>query len=169
MKITRNILNRILHKIAFVIPGGYSFRPWLHRARGATIGNNVWISQYVYIDELHPEGIIIHDNCTIGLRTSLITHLYWGRRKATGGYREIVIEKNAYIGPHCLILPGSRIGEGAVIRGGTTVSGTVPPFTFWGLPNPGPLARITVPLTSEHAYEDFVRGLRPIIKKKSAD
>ena len=166
MKIMRNILNRILHKIAFVIPGGSSVRPWLHRVRGATIGNNVWISQHVYIDELHPEGIIIHDNCTIGLRSSIITHLYWGKRKESGGYKDVVIEKDVYIGPHCLILPGARIGEGSVIKGGTTVTGHVPPFTFWGVPTPGPLARITVPLTREHAYEDFARGLRPIIKKK---
>jgi len=168
MKILKQLFSRLLHKAAFILPGGYSFRPWIHRLRGAHIGKDVWISQYVYLDELHPEGVIINDNCTIGLRTSLITHLYWGKRKAAGGYKEIVIEKNAYIGAHCVILPGSRIGEGAVIKGGTTVTGHVPPFTFWGLPNPGPLARITVPLTREHAYEDFVRGLRPIIKKKTA-
>lgn len=169
MKTMNNIVNRFLHKIAFVFPGGYSMRPWLHRLRGATIGSNVWISQYVYLDELHPEGVTIHDNCTIGLRTSIITHLYWGRRKKTGGYREVVIEKNVYVGPHCLILPGVRIGEGSVIKGGTAVTGSVPAFTFWGYPNPGPLARITVPLTREYEYEDFVRGLRPIIKAKKKD
>jgi acetyltransferase-like isoleucine patch superfamily enzyme len=169
MKTTSNILNRILHKIAFVIPGGYSLRPCLQRMRGASIGTNVWISQYVYIDELHPEGVILHDNCTIGIRSSIITHTYWGKRKKSGGYREVVIEKNAYIGPHCLILPGARIGEGAVIKGGTTVSGNVPAFTFWGYPNPGPLARITVPMTSEHEYEDFVIGLRPLTKRRASD
>jgi acetyltransferase-like isoleucine patch superfamily enzyme len=165
MKIIRNILNRILHKIAFVSPGGFSLRPLLHRMRGASIGNNVWISQYVYIDELHPEGVVIQDNCTIGIRSSIITHIYWGKIKKNGGYKQVVIEKNAYIGPHCLILPGVRIGEGAVIKGGTTVTGNVPAFTLWGYPKPGPLARITVPMISEYDYEDFVRGLRPIIKK----
>jgi acetyltransferase-like isoleucine patch superfamily enzyme len=166
MKIARNIFNRFIHKIAFVIPGGYSIRPWLHRMRGATIGRNVWISQYVYIDELHPEGVIMHDNCTIGIRSSIITHLYWGKRKHNGGYKKVIIEKNAYIGPHCLILPGVKIGEGAVIKGGTAVTSNVPPFTFWGYPKPGPLARITVPLTSEYEYEDFVKGLRPLIKRE---
>ncbi|MBI5589814.1 MAG: acyltransferase [Deltaproteobacteria bacterium] len=169
MGILRNILSRFIHKIAFVIPGGFSVRPSLHRFRGAFIGKNVWISQYVYIDELHPEGVTIHDNCTIGIRTSIITHTYWGKRKNNGGYREVVIEKNVYIGPHSLILPGVRIGEGAVIKGGTTVSGSVPPFTFWGYPKSGPLARITVPMTSEHEYEDFVEGLRPIIQKRTRD
>lgn len=166
MSTMKGILNRILHKIAFAIPGGYSVRPFLHRVRGASIGKNVWISQYVYIDELHPEGVVIHDNCTIGIRSSIISHIYWGARKNKGGYKQVVIEKDVYIGPHCVIMPGTRIGEASVIKGGTTVSGIIPPFTFWGYPKAGPLARITVPLTSEHEYEDFVRGLRPVVKRK---
>ncbi|MGD9973955.1 MAG: hypothetical protein AB7S77_12920 [Desulfatirhabdiaceae bacterium] len=84
--------------------------------RGAIIGKNVWISQYVYIDELHPEGVIIHDNCTIGIRTSIIAHTYWGKRKPTGGYKEVVIEKDVYIGPYSPIPPGARIGEVSVMQ-----------------------------------------------------
>jgi acetyltransferase-like isoleucine patch superfamily enzyme len=156
------ILERFLHKLAYFAPGGYSLRPWLHRKRGARIGKNVWISQYVYLDELHPEAITIMDNSSVGLRTSIFTHFYWGPKKSTNGFSEVVIEKDVFIGPHCLILPGVRIGEGAVIKGGTVVSRDVPPFTFWGLPNAGPLARVTVPLTPEHSYEEFLKGLRPV-------
>jgi acetyltransferase-like isoleucine patch superfamily enzyme len=148
--------------LASIAPGGYSLRPWLHKARGVKVGKNVWISQYVYLDELHPEGITIMDNSSIGLRTSIFTHFYWGSRKSANGYSEVVIEKDVFIGPHCLILPGVRIGEGAVIKGGTVVSRDVPPFTFWGLPNAGPLARVTVPLTPVHEYQEFVEGLKPI-------
>ena len=49
-----HLLNRVLNKIAFIVPGGYCLRPRLHRLRGVKMGRNVWISQYVYIDELHP-------------------------------------------------------------------------------------------------------------------
>jgi acetyltransferase-like isoleucine patch superfamily enzyme len=161
-----NLFNRFLHKLAYIMPGGYTLRVWLHRARGATIGKNVWISQFVYIDELHPEAVTIGDNCTIGLRTSIFTHFYWGPRKSNDGYHEVVIEKNVFIGPHCLILPDVRIGEGSVIKGGSVISRDIPPFTFWGPPPSGPLGRITVPLTPEHTYEDFIRGLRPIRKKR---
>ena len=164
----RNIINRILHKLAYIAPGGYSLRVWLHRRRGANIGKNVWISQFVYIDELHPEAVTIGDNCTIGLRTSIFTHFYWGPRKSENGYREVVIGKDAFVGPHCLILPGVKVGEGAVIRGGSVITRDVPAHTFWGPPPAGPLGKVTVPLTPEHTYEEFIRGLRPIRKRRKA-
>ena len=159
---TAQLLSRFLHKLAFVGPGGYSLRPMLHRKRGAKIGQNVWISQHVYIDELHPEAVTIMDNVTIGLRTSIFTHFYWGPRQSTAVYSPVVIERDAFIGPHCLILPGVHIGEGTVVRGGTVVSRDVPPFTFWGPPPAGPLARITVSLTTDHSYDEFVQGLKPM-------
>src|SRR6185295_127496 len=155
----RNFLSRILHKLAFVAPGGFTLRPRLHRMRGATIGKNVWISQLVYIDELHPENVFIGDNSTIGLRTSIFTHFYWGPRKPENKSR-VVIGENVFIGPHCVILPNVRIGEGAVIRAGTVVSRNVPPRTMLGTPLAETLGVATVPLTPEHTYEEFIGGIR---------
>ncbi|RLB76932.1 MAG: acyltransferase, partial [Deltaproteobacteria bacterium] len=77
MNMLLNFRNRVLHKLSVILPGGYTIRPGLHRLRGVRIGKNVWISQKVYIDELHPKAVSIGDNCTIGLRTSIFTHLYW--------------------------------------------------------------------------------------------
>ena len=158
------IINRVLNKLAFFVPGGYSLRPRLQRLRGAKLGKNVWISQYVYFDELHPEVITIGDNCTIGIRTSIISHLYWGPRQADNGHNAVLIEKDVFVGPHCLILPGTHIGEGTVIKGGSVVSGKVPPHTLWGPQPAEALARVTVPLTPEHGYDRFLRGIRPFRK-----
>ena len=154
------MFGRLLHKLAFVAPGGGSVRPWLHRLRGADIGKNVWIAQLVYLDELHPGDVTIGDNCTIGLRTSIFTHFYWGRRRPQSNGK-VVIEKDVFIGPHCVILPNVRIGEGAVIRAGTVVSRNVPAHAFWGSPPAEFLATATVALTSNHSYEEFTRGLKP--------
>ena len=159
-----NLLNRFLHKIAFIAPGGSSLRIWVHRMRGAKIGKNVWIGQFVYIDELHPEAVEIGDNSTIGLRTSIFAHFYWGSRKENK-YDKVIIDKNVFIGPHCLILPNVHIGEGAVIKGGTVVTRNVPPHIFFGEPNAIALARVTVPLTSEHSYQEFIQGLKPMREK----
>jgi acetyltransferase-like isoleucine patch superfamily enzyme len=159
------LLSRLLHKLAFVSPGGGSLRPWFHRVRGVNVGKYVWIAQFVYIDELHPECVTIGDNSTIGLRTSIFTHFYWGPRKAENS-GTVAIGKDVFIGPHCVILPNVTIGDGAVIRAGTVVSRNVPPHTLWGPPPAGVLGFVTVPLTREHSYEEFTRGMRLRSPKK---
>jgi acetyltransferase-like isoleucine patch superfamily enzyme len=136
-------------------------RPTLHKWRGVRIGKNVWISQYVYIDEIHPEAVSIGDNVSIGLGTSIITHLYWGPVRGNGSAGPVAIEPDVFIGPHCVILPGVKIGRGAVVQAGTVVSREVPPGVLIGRPQPIPLASVTIPLTLGHSYKEFVRGLRP--------
>ena len=160
-----SLLSRLAGKIAFVAPGGLSLRPWLQRVRGVAIGRNVWIAQFVYIDEIHPADVTIGDNCTIGLRTSIIAHFYSGpRRPVSNG--KVVIEKDVFIGPHCVILPNVRIGEGAVIRAGTVVSRNVPAHAFWAPPAAEALGVATVTLTPEHRYEEFVEGLKMRIPRQ---
>lgn len=157
------LLGRLLGKIALFAPGGFSVRPWLQRLRGVAIGKNVWISQLVYIDEIHPADVSIGDNCVIGLRTSIISHFYSGPRKPDGNGK-VVIEKDVFIGPHCVILPNVRIGEGAVVRAGTVVTRNIPPHSFWGAPVGEVLGTATVPLTPDHTYEEFLDGLKLRLK-----
>ena len=154
------VLSRFINKLAFVCPGGDSLRVALQRMRGVKVGDNVFIAQQVYFDELHPEAIEIGDNVTIGLRTSIFSHFYWGPRRKDE-YAAVMIGSDVYVGPHCLILPGVKIGEGAVIKGGTVVSRNVPPRAFYGMPSPEVLGQVTVPLTPDHGYQEFIAGLKP--------
>ncbi len=155
-------ITRTLGRIALFMPGGYSIRPAALRLRGVNLGERVWISQWVYVDELYPEAITIGRGSTVGLRVSIFAHFHWGPMRSTNGSRPVVIGANVFIGPHCVIMPGTRIGDGAVIKAGTVVSRNVPPNIFFG-DSPGrPLARITIPLGPDFPYEEFVRGLRPI-------
>lgn len=158
-----DLFQRMLRKIAYSAPGGYKIRPLLHKLRGVKIGEGVWISQYVYIDEIHPEAISIGDHATIGIGTMIIAHLYWGPRQPKYNGK-VIIENDVFIGPHCVILPDVTIGEGAVIQAGTVVSRSVPPKTLWGAPKAGALARVTVPLTHNYSFERFKGGLRPLMK-----
>ena len=159
----RTLLNRVLNRLAYVLPGGSNMRPMLHRLRGVKMGKNVWVGLLVYIDEWHPEAISIGDNCSIGLRTSIFSHFYWGPRRPDNPER-VIIERDVFIGPHCLILANVRIGEGAVITAGTVVTTDVPAHALWGIPPAGPLARVSVPLIPENSYADFLQGLRPVDK-----
>jgi acetyltransferase-like isoleucine patch superfamily enzyme len=143
------------------LTGGFSARPYLHRLRGVKIGKNVWIGQFVYIDQLYPEAICIGENSTIGIRTTIFAHLYFGK-KTKNDYGKVVIGKNVYIGPHCVILPNVNIGEGSVIKAGSVISHNIPPGTFWGSPPIEALGKVTVPLTSEHSYQEFINGLKPL-------
>jgi acetyltransferase-like isoleucine patch superfamily enzyme len=154
-----NLLRRLFHILAFMGPGGKTLRIWLHRLRGVEIGEGVWLSHFVYLDDLHPEEISIGDNCTIGLRTSIYAHLYWGSKIPTS-IGKVVIGKDVFIGPHCVILPNVTIGDGAVIKAGTVVSRNVPAHAFWGMASAELLGTATVPLTADHTYEEFIRGIR---------
>lgn len=158
----QSAINKFLSKIAFIAPGGSSVRPWLHRLRGVKISRNVWISQYVFIDELHPEAISIEENVSIGLRTTIFTHLYWGKKGHDKKPGKVIIKKNVYIGPHCLILPNVTIGEGSVIMAGTVVSRNVPPHVLYGYTPPTSLARVMRPLVEGETYENFLLGLRKL-------
>jgi acetyltransferase-like isoleucine patch superfamily enzyme len=140
----------------------------LHRLRGVKIGKNVWISQYVYIDELHPEVIEIGDNVTIGIGTAVISHLYWTKSKDIV-VKPVVIESDAFVGPNCVILPGVKIGKGSVIQAGTVVSRNVPAGTFFGHAPASVLGKVSVPLTPEHSYQEFIHGLRPFRRKGERD
>jgi acetyltransferase-like isoleucine patch superfamily enzyme len=161
----KNFWGRLLHILAFFFPLGNNIRPTLHRLRGVKVGKNVWISKLVYIDEVHPEAVSIGDNSTIGFRTTIYAHTYFGPRKsAIEG--KVIIGNNVFIGPHCLILPNVTIGDNAVIKGGSVISHNVPANSMWGPPAAQMIATVTVPLTSESSYPEFLMGLRPVRKKE---
>jgi acetyltransferase-like isoleucine patch superfamily enzyme len=163
-----NPFQRIFRRLAYFVPGGFRLRPGLHRLRGVKIGKNVWISQYVYIDELHPEAIEIGDNVTIGIGSAIISHLYWTKSREPV-VKPVVIESDVFIGPHCVILPGVRIGKGSVVQAGTVVSRNVPAGVFLGHQPASILGKVSVPLTAEHSYQEFVQGLRPVRQRGEQD
>ena len=152
--------NWILNTFALFAPGGYSLRPSLQRMRGVKIGKKVWLSLFVYIDGNHPDVVTIGNNVAIGLRTTIFSHFYSGPLRSSNHAKPVHIEDDVFIGPHCVILPGVRIGKGAVIQAGTVVSRNVPEFTLWGMPKAGPLARVTTPCPHQDEAA-FVSGLRP--------
>lgn len=163
--VIRRSLNRFLHLLSRLLPGGESLRIWLHRKRGVRIGEGVFIGDDVYIENEYPEAVEIQDGAQINIRSVIIAH--------TRGMGGVVIEKNVYVGAGCIIAVSSNrvltIGEGSVITAGSVVSASVPPFTLFGSDKGKALAHITKPLPLCSGYMDFVRGLRPIASAKKPD
>src|SRR5215510_352003 len=152
----RRVWDRPLHQFARLLPGATSLRPFLHRLRGVKIYGKVFIGDDVYLENEYPECVEIHDGVQIGLRTTLIAH--------TRGPGTIVIEKNVFIGANCVIAasPGKTltIGEGSVLGIASLVTSDIPPHTFYSGEKAKPIAKVTIPFTTDTSYEHFVRGLR---------
>lgn len=152
--------NRALHKLAHVMPGHTNLRPFLHRLRGVKIHGSVSIGDDVYLENEYPERVEIDDGSVIVLRAVILAH---GR-----GVGRVIIKKNVRVGPNAVVaVSGNRtltIGEGAVIAAGSVVNKDVPPYTLVSGVPACPVAKITVPLTLKHSYDEFVMGLRKLEK-----
>jgi acetyltransferase-like isoleucine patch superfamily enzyme len=126
-----------------------SFRTTLLRLCGFSIGNDVYIADdLMIVEELAERGnIIIGDRASIAPRVTLVTSSHPNQSRIRGfapvAQGPIIIEADAWLGAGCVILPGVRIGRGAVVGANSVVASDVPPLHIVaGLP-----ARIVRELT----------------------
>lgn len=122
--------------------------PYRHKGTNVRLHNGstffppekIWLGDDIYIG---PDacfwadgGLVIHDNVIFAPRVSIFTSnhkvegadfLPYGPQTELG---EVTIFSNTWIGAHCLIMPGVRIGEGAVCAAGSVITKNVPPLAF---------------------------------------
>ena len=119
----------------FLLPAWWApssgLRAAFHRLRGAKIARTAEIGYFVIIDNLYPEKVIIEDESTVSARTTILAH---DESKAYAGQGEEIvaetrIERGAFIGVHCVVLPGVTVGRGAIVGAGSVVTRDVPPGT----------------------------------------
>jgi len=158
--ILRGTLDRILQILARTLPGARSLRVLLHRARGVKIGKGVWIGYDVVLDTARPELIVIEDGVAISMRALVIAHF-----KEQRGVR---IEREAFIGPGAIILPGISIGRGAVVKAGSVVSQSVPPMTVVQGNPAVPVARCGIPFRQDVSLKLFSRHLQPLAARPTS-
>ena len=154
----KRLSHRMLHLLARVAPGATGFRPLLHRLRGVQIGKDVFIGDEVYLDNEYPERIEIQDGVQISIRATILAH--------TRGPGRVVLEKNAYIGPHVLLVTSEgkvlRIGEGAVVGAGCVITKDVESRTFVMGEFGKAIAEVRLPLSRADRLEDCIKGLAPL-------
>jgi bifunctional N-acetylglucosamine-1-phosphate-uridyltransferase/glucosamine-1-phosphate-acetyltransferase GlmU-like protein len=152
------LYGRVLHLVARFAPGATGFRPFLHRLRGVQIGKDVFIGDEVYLENEYPERVEIHDGVQISVRATILAH--------TRGPGRVVLEKNAYIGPHVLLVTSEgrvlRIGEGAVVGAGCVITKDVESHTFITGEFGKAIAEVRLPLSRADRLEDFIKGLVPL-------
>jgi len=134
--ILRYIKRYFIDRLIFIAPTN-SFRMVFYRGMGMNIGHDVFIGDNVLFDRLFPEKISIMDHASIGDRCIIIAHadiptatplsLIYPHKVA-----DIVIGKGAWIMPGCIVIPGVRIGDNAVIATGAVVTGDIPELCLAG-------------------------------------
>jgi acetyltransferase-like isoleucine patch superfamily enzyme len=117
----------------FLLPAWFSpasaLRVAFHRIRGARIAKSAEIGYFVIIDNLYPDKVIVDEGATISARSTVLAHdeakAYTGRGEEV--VKETRIGREAFVGVHCVILPGVTIGPRAIVGAGSVVAKDVPP------------------------------------------
>lgn len=83
-------------------------------------------------------GFLIGSDCFIGPNVTLCNDAFprahvegWNASEFDGSKWAVIIEDGASIGANCVILPGVRIGAGAMIAAGSQVPHDVPANCIW--------------------------------------
>jgi acetyltransferase-like isoleucine patch superfamily enzyme len=126
-RLRKKILKRWARNAFF--PG---WRVRLLRFCGFRIGTDVYIADdLLIVEELAERGnLTIGDRVSIAPRVTLVTSSHPNHSRIRGfapvSQGPIVIENDAWLGAGCVILPGVRIGSGAVVGANSVVVEDVP-------------------------------------------
>lgn len=109
------------------------FVPWvgvkrlLYRCLGMKVGRDVAVGLGAMFDIFFPHLITLGDNCVIGYNATILAHEFLVREWRTG---PVEVGRDVLIGANATVLPGVRIGDGAVVGAGAVVTRDVPPGAF---------------------------------------
>jgi len=104
------------------------------------IGDNVFIGHHNFLDASN--GLTVEEGCQLTNFISIVTHsshqairLYgkeYTRHENRVGYVTGSVRIGAYtfVGPHCVIMPGTDLGKGCLVAAFSFVKGTFPDFSI---------------------------------------
>jgi acetyltransferase-like isoleucine patch superfamily enzyme len=142
------------------------------RSRGVEIGEGVEIfGANLFTFGSEPYLVSIGDQVTISHNVDFITHdggLRIARDEYPNAYLygRIQVADQCFLGAHCILLPGAKIGAGSVIGSGSIVTGEIP----------SGVVAIGVPAKPVKSVEEYIqekrhlwvdtRGLTPDAKRE---
>lgn len=107
-----------------------------------TVGNNVVVFHFTYIDGFNKVNIA--DGVAIGAYTAVLTHSAHNSLRLYGAHytkhhgsdarglisAPVSIGAYTFIGPHCVVMPGTVIGKGCMVSAYSLISGEIPDFAI---------------------------------------
>lgn len=130
-KLLLQIMGAKIGKGVVIYPG-----VWIAPGRNLIIEDDVDLAKDVLITS--SGGVEIGARTLIGYRTQIISSDHTipskGEPFPISGdkHAKIIIGKDVWIGGNCLITSGVKIGDGAVIAGGSVVTKNVPGYAIYG-------------------------------------
>lgn len=125
-KVVRNfVVIQLARYTPFLAIKNWLYRNFLHMK----IGDQTSFALMVMLDVMFPEKISVGRNTVIGYNTTILAHEYLIKEYRLG---DVQIGDEVMIGANTTILPGIKIGDGAVVSAGTLVHKDVPAGAFVG-------------------------------------
>lgn len=132
------LLQSMMDWVIFAPIAHRKVRPWLLRRMGAKVGKGVFIGDHVAFDLNHADLITLDDDAHIAGGCRLLCHqrdlkgYRLGDNAAKLPYRlgEIHVGKGVMVGMKTLIMPGVKIGDGAIVGAYSLVTKEIPPYTI---------------------------------------
>lgn len=113
---------------------------YIQTPKSLDIDDHVFIGHFNFIDASN--GLKIGEGCQITSYVSILTHSshisirLYGRKyvetKNKHGYLKgnVIIGPYSFIGPHCVIMPGTSLGKGSMVAAFSYVKGHFPDFAI---------------------------------------
>jgi UDP-2-acetamido-3-amino-2,3-dideoxy-glucuronate N-acetyltransferase len=123
---------------------GTTIWAFAHILPGARIGRDVNVCDHVFIEndvvvgdrvtiksgvQLW-DGTELHDDVFVGPNATFTNDPFPRSKKYPGEFHRTVVERSASIGGGAVILPGIKVGQGAMVGAGAVVTRDVPPFAI---------------------------------------
>ncbi len=135
--IPSHLIRRYFYKMVGIRIGqGSTIHMWCNffYPRGITVGEDTIIGDHAFLDGR--DSLIIGDHVDI----ASYVLIYNSQHDISDPFfravaKPVIIEDYVFIGPRATILPGVRIGKGAVVAAGAVVTKDIPPFEIMaGIP-----------------------------------
>lgn len=103
--------------------------------RNVFLGSNVYIGSRSTFMTVGEGKCIIKDNSgsAEGLTVICSNHVqkvgcYMERTNGDNEYADIIVEEDVWIGANVILLPGARVGRGAIVGAGSVIRTKIPPY-----------------------------------------